>query len=62
MLGEAEHLLVSEYIDIEMWFAGQFLSYCDLEGHDFSDVEGCVINIISTNNDKKHKEIACTLG
>lgn len=52
--GEAEHLLVSECVAFET-HGGQLVTSCDLEGITFSDVKGCVIDILSAKNDKLHK-------
>ena len=43
-----------ECIVFETW-VGQSLASCDLKRHDFSDVIGCVIDILGDKNDKKHK-------
>lgn len=52
--GEAEHLLVSECVLFEMG-SGDLVPSCDIIDLNFSDLKGCVIDILSAKNDMQHK-------
>ena len=54
MPGEAEHLLLSENVLFEMK-SGDLIPSCDLAGHNFAEVRGCIVDILSAKNDTKHK-------
>lgn len=52
--GETEHLLLSECVLFEM-HSGDLVPSCDILDHNFRDLKGCVIDILSAKNDTQHK-------
>ena len=59
--GEAEHLLLSENIMFET-LTKELIPAHAVGKLDWSEIQGCVVDILSAKNDKKHKEIGYTLG
>lgn len=52
--GEAEHLLLAESIMFET-HSKQLIPSTEIDNISWSEIQGCVVDILSAKNDKKHK-------
>ena len=52
--GEAEHLLLSENIMFETK-SGDLIPSNEIDHTQWSEIQGCIVDILSAKNDKKHK-------